>query len=184
MEMFFTSDLHIGHDKDFIYEPRGFNNVTEMDDAIIKNFNEVLSYEDTLYILGDIAMGGESMKSEWNRVLYSIPCEHIYYIIGNHDTDNKCDYYELMFHFEPLGYADMIKYDKKTGLYLSHYPTKTDNFDDEKKGHRIINLFGHTHSKDKFYNNNRYMYNVALDAHNCYPVEINQILSDIDKGQK
>jgi calcineurin-like phosphoesterase family protein len=94
MGIYFTSDLHIGHDKDFIYKPRGFNDVFEMDNAIIKNFNEVLKYDDTLYILGDIVMGGEQFHKEWNRVLNSLPCAEVYYIIGNHDTENKCEYYD------------------------------------------------------------------------------------------
>lgn len=183
MGMFFTSDLHINHDKEFLYKPRGFKNITEMNDAIIKNFNEVLTWEDSLYILGDIVMGGEISKSEWNRVLRSIPCKNIYYITGNHDTITKQAYYQYELCFNPLGYAYVMKYNKHISFYLSHYPTFTDNFDNDKKGHRVINLFGHTHSKDKFYNGNRYMYNVALDAHNCYPVEINQILSDIKEDK-
>jgi calcineurin-like phosphoesterase family protein len=184
MGIYFTSDLHIGHDKDFIYKPRGFNDVFEMDNAIIKNFNEVLKYDDTLYILGDIVMGGEQFHKEWNRVLNSLPCAEVYYIIGNHDTENKCEYYDKVCLFQSLGYAALLKVKKYISIYLSHYPTITENFDDDKTKHYTINLFGHTHSKDKFYNNNRFMYNVAVDAHNCYPVEINQIFEDIkNKGQ-
>jgi calcineurin-like phosphoesterase family protein len=61
----------------------------------------------------------------------------------------------------------------------------TENFDEENgKGHRVINISGHTHRKEKFYNNNRSIYNVALDAHDCRPVELEQILKDIrHKGQ-
>ena len=44
---------------------------------------------------------------------------------------------------------------------------------------RILNLFGHTHSKEKFYQDNPTMYNVALDAHNNTPVSIDQIIEDI-----
>lgn len=184
MGVYFTSDLHIGHDKDFIYKPRGFNNIIEMDNAIIKNFTEILTFEDTLYVLGDIVMGGEAMHAEWNRVFYSIPCKNIYYIIGNHDSTNKCEYYDSH-NFQCLGYASMLKIHKKVSFYLSHYPTITENFDEENgKGHRVINISGHTHSKEKFYNNNRYIYNVALDAHDCRPVELEQILKDIRTKDK
>ena len=45
MSIYFTSDLHIGHDKDFLYKPRGFNNVWDMDNAIIENITHTLTHE-------------------------------------------------------------------------------------------------------------------------------------------
>ena len=37
--IFITSDLHFNHDKDFIWKERGFSNVNEMNEAIVKNWN-------------------------------------------------------------------------------------------------------------------------------------------------
>ena len=37
--IFVTSDLHFGHDRGFLYEPRGFNSPEEHDKGIIKNLN-------------------------------------------------------------------------------------------------------------------------------------------------
>ena len=45
----------------------------------------------------------------------------------------------------------------------------------------MINLYGHTHQKENFFNDNPYMYHVGLDAHNMYPVSIEQIIKDIEK---
>ena len=39
--IYLASDLHFNHDKPFIYEPRGFTNVYDMNRAIIKNFNSI-----------------------------------------------------------------------------------------------------------------------------------------------
>ena len=39
-----------------------------------------------------------------------------------------------------------------------------------------LNLHGHTHSKDMFYEDRPYMFNVAVDAHNCYPVLLDDII--------
>ena len=47
-----------------------------------------------------------------------------------------------------------------------------------------INLFGHTHSKDHFYEDTPYMYNVAMDAHNCIPVPLDQIIEEIKEKYK
>ena len=35
-KIWLTSDLHFCHNRDFIYEPRGFASVHEMNEAIIK----------------------------------------------------------------------------------------------------------------------------------------------------
>lgn len=77
---------------------------------------------------------------------------------------------------EDLGYATPYRY-KKWHFYLSHFPTYTANLDDDKK-RPLINLFGHTHQRSKFFKNNPFMYNVAIDAHGV-PITIEQIIQDI-----
>ena len=54
--IFLTSDTHFGHDKMFLYEPRGFTNIQEHDAQIIKNWNKVVSYCDDVYHLGDVML--------------------------------------------------------------------------------------------------------------------------------
>ena len=46
--IYFSSDLHLQHSKDFIYKYRGFESVDSMNDTIIKNFNQVITNEDDL----------------------------------------------------------------------------------------------------------------------------------------
>lgn len=100
-------------------------------------------------------------------------------ILGNHDTSARIELYKTLPSTVVLGYADMLKYNGYH-FYLSHYPTLTANLDGGKSlKQRILNLHGHTHSKDKFYQDNPTMYNVALDAHNNTPVSIEQIIEDI-----
>lgn len=174
--IWFTADWHIGHDKDFIYAARGFSNIIEHDTAIIKHCNELVAPDDELWILGDLAMNGN--EKEWNRIYCSIHCQNVHYLQGNHDTDNKMDIYDKVYRFEYHGYADVMSVSKRIKLYLSHYPTYTDNGTDRVK---VINLHGHTHSKEKFFNNNPSMYNVAVDAHDCYPVSLTEILKNINE---
>ena len=175
--IYFTSDWHIGHNKPFLYEPRGFSSIEEHDKEVLKRCNELVKPEDTLWILGDLAMGGD-MK-EWNMVYCNLACQNLHFIQGNHDTDNKMDIYAVNYGFEYHGFAEILKYNKKKTFYLSHYPTIVNNFGEEKKKF-IACLFGHTHQKEKFYNNNPYMYHVGLDSHNCYPVSIETIIKDIE----
>ena len=49
--IYLSSDLHFGHDRGFIYEPRGFSNIQEHDEAIIERFNSIVQPEDDLYLM-------------------------------------------------------------------------------------------------------------------------------------
>ena len=179
--IWFTSDWHIGHNKDFLYGKRGFCSIEEHDTQVIKNCNELVKWDDELWILGDLALSGN--WHEWDRVYKSIDCRNVHFIIGNHDTNSRIDTYVDEYGFELHGYADTMRYSKKKKLYISHYPTFTDNFDDEIRSH-VINLYGHTHQTTNFFNNNPYMYHVGLDSHHLCPVSIEEILADIDKKIK
>lgn len=171
-----TSDWHFCHNKSFLYEPRGFANVEEMNKAIITNHNSVVNYEDDVYCLGDCVMNN---IEEGLRCIKQLKGK-IHIIRGNHDTDNKIEEYAKCFNVVEICDIKIIKLSKTKRFYLSHYPTLTGNFDFDKMP--VWNLSGHTHSKEKFLSvkNNYSIYNVALDAHNNYPVSIEQIVNDIN----
>ena len=52
--IYFSSDLHLNHDKDFIWRERGFSSVEEMNETIVDNFNIFLPMMIT-YIFLEIA---------------------------------------------------------------------------------------------------------------------------------
>lgn len=90
-KVFFTSDTHFNHDKDFIYGSRGYKNRYEHNDALIAKINEVVGANDTLIHLGDFCLN--ITPPEFNEILTRINCNNIAYIWGNH---NSCirRYYE------------------------------------------------------------------------------------------
>lgn len=53
--LFFTSDLHLGHEKAITINNRPFSNVDEMNDTLIDNVNKMVAADDELWILGDFA---------------------------------------------------------------------------------------------------------------------------------
>lgn len=176
--IWFTSDLHFGHNKAFVYNPRGFESLEDMENKIIENWNNKVNPNDIIYVLGDFFLGSDYDKID--NILSKLT-GNIYFIRGNHDTDKKLEFYEKYWsnkiHFITLQ-ENPIKYKKKL-FYLSHYPTLTSNLEaDPKKC--VINLHGHTHSKYLFYNEIPFMYNVALDAHNNDLVSIDKICDDIN----
>lgn len=47
-KIFFTSDLHFNHDREFVWGDRGFKIVEEMNEAIVLNWNSVIDEDDTV----------------------------------------------------------------------------------------------------------------------------------------
>ena len=43
--IYLSSDLHFGHDREFLWGPRGFSSIEENDNTILKNFKEILKDE-------------------------------------------------------------------------------------------------------------------------------------------
>lgn len=174
---FFVSDLHFNHDREFIYGSRGFKSCEEANKTLIANWNKTVSKDDTVYILGDFFLGSniEYVKSTLAKLNGKF---HL--IIGNHDTPSKMEIYESI-GIKPI-WADMVEY-KGRQFYLSHYPTLTADLNSNPKT-AVFNLFGHTHSPKKFYEERPYMYNVAVDAHDNRPISIKEIYEDIDNEIK
>ena len=173
-KIFVTSDLHFGHDREFVWGARGFKSIEEHDAEIIKRWNEVVTAEDDVYILGDLMLGdnahGIHCLSQLNGKL------HI--LTGNHCTSARQKLYHTLENMvEFCGCATTIKYKKKQ-LYLSHYPTITSNM--EANPHQaVFNLYGHTHQTTNFYNGQPFMYHVGVDSHNCYPVLLDDVITEI-----
>lgn len=171
---YFTSDLHIGHDKPFLYEPRGFSSIEEHDKEILKKWNEVVWPEDNVYILGDLCMNGD--EKEWNKIFYNLNGNK-FFIHGNHDTTNKINRYINEYKITDLGLCSIYHYNKRKKFILSHYPMIVGNFKEEKF---FWCLSGHTHNKSPFQFGWGCIYNVAWDAHGK-PVSIDNIIKDIEK---
>ena len=162
--------ISVSHDKEFIWGARGFNSVDEMNIEIVKRWNSVVAPEDIVYHLGDVAMGGIE-NLEWVDNLNGT----IHFIRGNHCTDARA---------EKLGatkYADILKYNKYR-FYLSHYPTLTANWDDNKRGLKgcTWNLCGHSHYTNPMQDMDKgIIYHVELDAHQCYPCLLDDIIEEV-----
>ena len=119
--IYFTSDLHFGHNQPFVYEARGFPSIGEHDETIIQNWNNIITEEDDVYILGDLILNDNEHGLECLRQLNG----HLHFVIGNHDTPTRIKLYEEAGLINEE-YATVIKY-RKYYFYLSHYPIVTTN---------------------------------------------------------
>ena len=167
-KIWLTSDTHFGHDREFLWSPRGYTSTAENNADIIKKWNEEVSPEDNV-MLGDNENGMNCLKQLNGDI-------HI--IRGNHDTNTRWDLYNTLPNVTLEGWATMIKY-KKMNFYLSHFPTLTANFSDKSIKQCVVNLFGHTHQQTNFYEDRPYMYHVGVDSHNSAPVLLDDIIEEI-----
>ena len=167
----------VSHNQEFLYKPRGFSSIQEMNEAVVERWNSVVKPDDIVYNLGDLALNDVQTAAKYIKQLNG---KH-FWIRGNHDTDNKVSYlmdncWEKLYYY---GWADIFKYGKFR-FYLSHYPTLTANYDDKKFSQHVIALYGHTHQQTNWlHSDNPFMYHVGLDSHNNTPVHIDEIMTDI-----
>ena len=131
--VYFISDLHFGHENIIKYCNRPFDSTAEMDEELIKKWNEKVKPEDTVYVLGDIALS----KFKVDLIVRLNGKKHL--IIGNHDYHNlkviknlKC--------FNSISYMKVIKHKGKT-LTLCHFPTYSFIGD--------YLIYGHVHNNEK-----------------------------------
>lgn len=173
-----TSDLHLFHNHEFIYKERGFDSIEEMNSEIERLWNETVAADDEVYVLGDLIVCGKGGSNEAGMEIVRRLKGLKHIILGNHDTKTRMAMYEKEESIIDVQYATMLRY-KGYNFYLSHFPSITTNLQHETLKQGVINLFGHTHSKEKFFNDIPFMYNVALDAHGNRPVSIDDALKEI-----
>lgn len=183
--IYVTSDWHFIHDREFIWGPRGCANVEEMNEAIIENHNKIVGQNDDVYVLGDLVFGRD-IQDGLNKIRRLNG--HIHVVIGNHDSEKKIQEYLKLKQEGKIVEIEPVIALKHNGFsfWLTHYPTITENYDYEKPlERRVINLCGHSHTKDKFYDFDKgIIYHCEVDAHGLKPIPIEQIEKEITKEFK
>ena len=172
-----SSDLHLGHSKNFIYEPRGFESVQEHDETIIKNWNELVSPDDDVYLLGDLMLNDNEHGMKCLGRLNG----RLHLIRGNHDSDERWKLYADSWNVVELcGWATQLRISKQS-IFLSHYPTITSNCDVEKPlKARVLNLCGHSHTKDPFADWDKgLIFHCEMDSNNCKPWNYEDIIKKV-----
>ena len=178
-KIWLTSDLHLGHDRAFIWGPRGFANCNEHNATIARNLETMITEDDDLYILGDLMLGDNNVGID---SLKNLKCK-IHIVRGNHDTDARWELYKALPNVVEMSDVIRLKYGKYH-FYLSHYPTLTGNLEKESLKHMEINLYGHTHQATNFYNDIPYMYHVGVDSHHNCPILLDDIINECEEKVK
>lgn len=167
MKIFFTSDLHFGHANIMKHCNRPFKTVEKMDLELINRWNNKVSNEDSIYILGDF---GFYKPEQLMKILNKLNGQK-FLIKGNHDHFIKDKTIASKFAWIKDYYR--LKYN---GLkfVLFHYPI----CEWDCKFHNSIHLYGHVHNCNSSISMAN-SYNVGVDVNNYEPIEINEILEKL-----
>lgn len=79
--IWFTSDTHFGHENIIRFCNRPFKDAVQMNEELIRRWNETVPEDGIVFHLGDFCNGG---NKEWNEIMYRLN-GRIYLILGNHD---------------------------------------------------------------------------------------------------
>ena len=135
--IYFTSDLHLGHEAVIRMQNRPFENADEMNRMLIENYNSVVHNNDTVYLLGDICFRIGVERA--NDIIASLKGKK-YLIRGNHDKKYDENLFEEVRDFMTIS-ADGFH------ISLMHYPMLSW----PRSHYGSIMLHGHIHA-DKSYN--------------------------------
>ena len=163
---FFTSDLHFYHDNVIQYSNRPFKDVTEMNEALIANWNCVVKPTDVIYVLGDVALCKPDLATSIVKRLNGT--KHL--VFGNHDKNlrknsdflslwaSAQDYKEIKIHKQPI--------------VLMHYQMNVWNCSHHGSWH----LHGHCHGEGERITNSL---DDGVDVWNYTPVSFDEIKETI-----
>ena len=191
MNVFFTSDLHFGHENVIRFDKRPWNTVEEMNQGLMERWNRKVQKGDLVYVLGDLFWKGDSkMVLEYLNNLNG----QIYMIKGNHDRwlHNAGVKNRLAGVKDYLDTDVPLKDGTKRRVILSHY------FIPFYNGHlyNAIMLHGHSHNTEEYeveekmkvwLNQNGFpcrAYNVGCMHWNYEPVTLDEILEMSDGYEK
>lgn len=112
--IYVTSDLHLGHQREFVWQDRGYTSIQEHDAGVIKTLNETVRPNDILLFLGDFCLN--TPIAQFDAYIDQIHCQNILSLWGNHNNPHEKSVYRKIV---PEGERYPVKY--KNVTYYGHY---------------------------------------------------------------
>lgn len=157
LKIFLIGDCHFEHRNIIKYCNRPFDNVEEMTEGLIKNWNSVVGKNDIVYVVGDFALCGKQKIIEIGNQLNG----RKRLILGNHDQASVNTYREAGFEFV---YNHCIVLDD---FYIvSHIPMVGIS-----ENTPFANIFAHVHDDPIYKDYSCRSFCVSAERINYTPVE-------------
>jgi calcineurin-like phosphoesterase family protein len=177
-ELFFTSDTHWGHFNICKYCHRPFTSRSEMDQTLIKNWNEVVPEDGIVVHCGDFMLPHDNDVKEYMRYMNKLN-GRILLLRGNHDRIDLMTENEKLISVQDKA---MIEVDS-IKIYAEHYPCAAFNGD--------YHIYGHIHTlsdgicygmdAEALGAMKKTTYDVGVDQNNYTPVSYWQLCDIIRK---
>ena len=175
-KLFFIGDTHFLHDNIIKYCDRP----DDHEELMIRNWNLIVSENDTVIHVGDIAAGIKGREDHLIDIFKRLNGTKLL-AKGNHDhKSNK-------WYMDNLGFEEVAPYYIIDDILICHYPIRTNEHSNPKeianieKLQKVIEengidkiIHGHVHNKSTDLPNH---YNVSVEVINYSPIEINDLLS-------
>lgn len=166
-EKWFISDTHFFHENILKFKGndgnviRAFNDITEMNEYIIRKWNNTVAQNDKVYHLGDVTF---KYGREFNELMSRLNGQKRL-ILGNHDKIKGTD---LMKWFEKV---ELWKGFKEGDFTATHIPLRLESLRDGK-----FNVHGHIHQNVM---DDPHYINVCVEQWNYTPVNYDEIVKKI-----
>ena len=159
--IYFTSDTHFNQQRTLQLSKRPFDNLQEMNNTIVQNWNKVVKQGDTILHLGDFGDLSFIEKLNGNIIL----------LMGNYERDDK----QFNKGIQPYVKSGKVKlkikpFNMKIKQYtfqITHQPSL--NVEDRKH----FQLYGHIHRLQIVKQN---ALNVGCDCHYFKPISLQDVL--------
>lgn len=191
MSVLFTSDLHLGHANIILTCGRNLEGcgenlatVDEMNDFLIRKWNEKVKEDDIVYILGDLSYRSSISVKTYLKQLKGR--KHL--IVGNHDFQWQKNIANINDYFESVSDMKVIRLGEKL-ITLCHYPLLEWNGSRRAKNQQTSIswlIHGHIHnSRDNVFeyirDNLPCALNCGVDINGFEPVTFEELLTNNNK---
>ncbi len=172
MSIYYIADPHFGHERIIQLCDRPFASVDEMDEAMIRNWNDRVADDDTVCIVGDFWHNG---KTQPNEILKRLSGKK-YLIRGNHDRWMDGETAKLL-----AGQSNLMHiFDPSCGghpVTVCHYPML------DWPGRDSYMVFGHIHNQENlpfsaYLNTEPRLLNAGVELNGYRPVTLAELIEN------
>ena len=160
---YFTADLHLNHGNIIKQCNREFDNVEDMNEAIVVNCNKVVSPKDRLFIVGDVSLGKVKKSTMLDTLsLVGRLNGRKFLIRGNHDykvTKVLSPYFEKVRDIMDIKVVDTDSKHGYNRVIMMHYALRT--WPGQFYG--SWSIYGHSHGNLPQIDN--FSMDVGIDTH-------------------
>jgi calcineurin-like phosphoesterase family protein len=167
IKTFLTADQHFGHEAILRYEKRPFKDLNDMDNGLIRNWNNTVGKHDRVFVLGDFSLYDMKNTKEILKSLNGIK----FLIMGNHDELDIKSYVSA-------GFETVYDYPIIIDEFwiLSHEPLYVN------ANMPYANIYGHVHTNTQYTDFGPQSFCVCVERTEYKPINFDIVKNKILKA--